>query len=404
MKHFLAACLALSLLAGGGFYYVRHRENLGMAKSTEITSQLELARAFLSQGKATEALGIVTALEQSGARMPEDADWIASRAEQSLGNHAAAIRRADALLSRTSSASMKQDAELIRLSSIAASRGLNDPATLQQAEAFLATNAGHPDTALLEAELGRQELAQGRIEDATQRFERLWRIAPDAPGTRGLAAAIGNTNMQRLLSADQALVRETHSVARGEAVFNIARKHQVTSELMLQVNKIDNPKNLRVGQALKIPDTDWSLECDVAANALILRNHGRFFKLYEVRTGRDPGTTPEGTFKVLNKKENPTWRPGDGRVYHPGDPNNELGTRWMAFEGDILGIHGTIREETVGAYASNGCIGMRKEEVEELYNLILVGTPLTIVGRQDPARHRIIAAPTVPPPREMASR
>src|SRR5690606_37786881 len=136
----------------------------------------------------------------------------------------------------------------------------------------------------------------------------------------------------------------------------------------------------------------------ISRNTLILKNHGQFVKAYPVRTGRVAGTTPTGQFRILNKKTGPTWRPGDGRVYLLGDPNNELGTRWMAFEGDILGIHGTIHPETVGAYASNGCIGLTQEDVEELFDLVSVGVPLIIEGAQDPTRHKIIPAATVPAP------
>ena len=79
---------------------------------------------------------------------------------------------------------------------------------------------------------------------------------------------------------------------------------------------------------------------------------------------------------------NPTWHnPQDGREYPPGDPQNELGTRWMAFQGNILGIHGTIAPETIGEYASNGCVGMLMEDAEELFDLVPTGTTITITGK-----------------------
>jgi LysM repeat protein len=193
-------------------------------------------------------------------------------------------------------------------------------------------------------------------------------------------------------------------VERGDTINAIANKNGITEELLMKANGIDNPRLLRVGQKLKVPNVNWSIEVDIASNTLQLRNHGELFKLYRVRTGREAGATPVGEFKLLNKKTNPTWRPGNGLVYPPGDPNNELGTRWMSFEGDILGIHGTVHPNTVGHYASNGCVGMTKEDVEELFDLVTVGTPLTIKGQQDLTKHKVIPAPEIPPPMEMAKR
>src|SRR5690606_23189812 len=140
----------------------------------------------------------------------------------------------------------------------------------------------------------------------------------------------------------------------GDTINGIATRNGGTEELRMRCNGIDDPRGLRIGQKLKVPYVGFSPSVDIAANTMTLYNHCEFFKLYEVRTVREAGTTPTGQFTVHNKKRNPTWRPGNGYTYPPGDPNNELGTRWMSFDGDILGIHGTVHPNTVGEYASNG--------------------------------------------------
>jgi len=42
------------------------------------------------------------------------------------------------------------------------------------------------------------------------------------------------------------------------------------------------------------------------------------------------------------------------------------------------GIHGTNNPASIGTAASNGCIRMYNEDVNELFNLVSVGTPVTI--------------------------
>ena len=67
-----------------------------------------------------------------------------------------------------------------------------------------------------------------------------------------------------------------------------------------------------------------------------------------------------------------------------GDPNNELGTRWMAMKpltpgiGPDYGIHGTIDPSTIGWESSNGCPRMYPAEAEELYMLVPIGTPVVV--------------------------
>jgi lipoprotein-anchoring transpeptidase ErfK/SrfK len=99
--------------------------------------------------------------------------------------------------------------------------------------------------------------------------------------------------------------------------------------------------------------------------------------------------TTLGKYTIGNKQKDPTWfKPGSAPV-PPGDPHNELGTRWMPLvpaEPGLptdLGIHGTIAPETIGQYKSHGCPRLRKEDVEELYDLIVRSTPVEIVEKID---------------------
>lgn len=105
-------------------------------------------------------------------------------------------------------------------------------------------------------------------------------------------------------------------------------------------------------------------------------------KTYPVATGKNPKYTPEGKFIIVTKFINPAWG-GAGR-YKPirgGAPNNPLGRRWMGLNiggGGVYGIHGNSDKNSIGRYISLGCIRMFNEDVEELYDLIDLGTPVWI--------------------------
>lgn len=107
-------------------------------------------------------------------------------------------------------------------------------------------------------------------------------------------------------------------------------------------------------------------------------------KTYTVAVGQEGLETPEGLYEIEEKEENPTWHVPDsdwagslaGTTVPPG-PSNPIKARWMAiYEG--AGIHGTEEVESLGSAASHGCVRMAIADVEELYDLVEVGTPIYI--------------------------
>ncbi len=115
---------------------------------------------------------------------------------------------------------------------------------------------------------------------------------------------------------------------------------------------------------------------------------------YAHGVGRQDWKTPLGKTKVTRKVMNPAWYPPESirrehaakgdplpRIVPPG-PNNPLGTR--ALHLDLPGeyrIHGTDIDKIngIGMQITHGCVRMYPKDVEELYDLVAVGTPVYIV-------------------------
>ena len=107
-------------------------------------------------------------------------------------------------------------------------------------------------------------------------------------------------------------------------------------------------------------------------------------KTYTVAVGQEGLETPEGLYHIQSKEVEPTWHVPEsdwagslaGQSIPPG-PSNPLKARWMGiFEG--AGIHGTEETSSLGSAASHGCVRMAIPDVEELYDLVEVGTPIFI--------------------------
>ncbi len=102
---------------------------------------------------------------------------------------------------------------------------------------------------------------------------------------------------------------------------------------------------------------------------------------YPVAVGRQGWETPTGEYEVLNMIEHPEWRnPFTGEVIGAGS-SNPLGERWIGFWTDgenYIGFHGTPNEASVGTAASHGCVRMYNHHVRELFQIVALGTPVTV--------------------------
>jgi hypothetical protein len=109
---------------------------------------------------------------------------------------------------------------------------------------------------------------------------------------------------------------------------------------------------------------------------------------WDVATAKPGYITPAGEWSLYQKRENPTWyNPaldswGAGLpAVVPGGPGNPMGTRALYITAPgLIRIHGTTSPDSIGRYASHGCIRMHNEQVEELYDLVPIGTKVIIIG------------------------
>lgn len=109
-------------------------------------------------------------------------------------------------------------------------------------------------------------------------------------------------------------------------------------------------------------------------------------KTYRCAIGTSKYPTPTGTWKIVRKVKNPTWRNpapnGWGAnmpaVIGPG-PRNPLGMRALYLNASGIRIHGTYKSSSIGHAASHGCMRMTHKTVADLYPRVPVGTPVTIV-------------------------
>lgn len=100
--------------------------------------------------------------------------------------------------------------------------------------------------------------------------------------------------------------------------------------------------------------------------------------------GQKSYPTPTGDFWIVNKVMFPSWtNPGSRwaakmpKSIKPG-ANNPLGTRALYLNASGIRIHGTSNDGSIGTAASHGCMRLHRADIEDLYPLVPIGTPVFI--------------------------
>ncbi len=201
--------------------------------------------------------------------------------------------------------------------------------------------------------------------------------ANPAPALRAqVEAFLGEVNIELVLTPRDMPEKDVYVVQSGDSLDKIARKFDTTIDLVRKSNNISGSL-IRVGDRLRIFTGDFSITVDKSDNDLLVNMNGRFFKRYRVGTGQY-NKTPVGDFKITDRIAQPTWWRPDGKEIPYGDPANLLGTHWLALNVRGYGIHGTWEPDTIGKQLSAGCVRMLNDEVEELFTLVTIGTPVAI--------------------------
>jgi hypothetical protein len=137
------------------------------------------------------------------------------------------------------------------------------------------------------------------------------------------------------------------------------------------------------GQTLRIPTDPVRMLVDLDGHWALYLMGDEAVEAWEVGVGKPGSETRAGDYRVGDKRRDPMWFPVGEAPVPFGDPRNPLGTRWIELEGvdgrtTHLGIHGTNDPASVGRDASEGCLRMRNEEVEALFEIIPQGTVVLI--------------------------
>ena len=225
----------------------------------------------------------------------------------------------------------------------------------------------------------RAAVDAGQLTDARDLLNTLIATHPDPEAIQ----LLGEVNMLLLKSPLMMPGKEYYVIQSGDYLQKISKKYNTTVALLKTMNGLKSD-TIRLGDRLLVFNSDFSIRVSKVRNELDLLSGGKVFRRYSVGTGKF-GKTPAVEFIIIDKIIEPPWtRPSDNRQIEYGDPENVLGSRWMAIKSADhpeltgFGIHGTWERDSIGKQSSAGCIRMLNEDVEELFDLVPRKTPVII--------------------------
>jgi L,D-transpeptidase ErfK/SrfK len=195
------------------------------------------------------------------------------------------------------------------------------------------------------------------------------------------------------------------TIGADDTLPDVARRFDVGYEEMLLANPGVDPWLPGVGREVVVP-TQFVLPMaahegvvvDLAAMRIFYypppkKGERQVVFTHPIGIGRVGWKTPEGTTKIVSRQKDPVWIPPKSvRDEHAQDgeqlpdkvaagPDNPLGQYMFRLEWPSYLIHGTNKPYGVGMRSSHGCIRLYPEDIAVFFNLIPIGTKVTVVNQ-----------------------
>jgi L,D-transpeptidase ErfK/SrfK len=194
-------------------------------------------------------------------------------------------------------------------------------------------------------------------------------------------------------------------IGKEDTLPDIARRFDVGYEEMLTANPGVDPWLPGVGREVIVP-TQFILPAapheGVVVNVAAMRifyypphNKGepQIVYTHPIGIGKVGWATPEGTTKIISRQKDPVWVvPKSVRDEHaedgeklpaqvPPGPDNPLGQYEFRLGWPSYLIHGTNKPYGVGMRSSHGCMRLYPEDIAVFFDLIPIGTKVTVVNQ-----------------------
>src|SRR5262249_1987636 len=189
-----------------------------------------------------------------------------------------------------------------------------------------------------------------------------------------------------------------YAVTSGDTLGAIAQRYGMKQALVARVNTLAEPYPLHIGQRLWVSNrhivpaaSSDGIVINLGDRTLYWLRDDKVVGGFPVAVGRISWETPPGNYTIVGRRRDPVWhvppsiqkemkeRGEEVKTVVPAGPDNPLGSFWLQLSVPGYGIHGTNKPTSVGKFTTHGCIRLRGDDIEHLYNEVPTGTTVDIV-------------------------
>lgn len=194
---------------------------------------------------------------------------------------------------------------------------------------------------------------------------------------------------------------------RDDTIIDLARRHGLGYEEIVNANPGVDPWLPGEGTVVRLPLRRVLPDAPREGIVVNLPEHRLYYfppakngeprvvVTFPVAIGKMDWNTPLGVTRIVSKAKDAPWIPPESvRREHakrgeilpkvvPGGPDNPMGQYKMrlGIPGGAYLIHGTNKPAGIGMQATHGCMRLYPEDIEELYGMVPIDTPVRIVNQ-----------------------
>lgn len=191
-----------------------------------------------------------------------------------------------------------------------------------------------------------------------------------------------------------------HTVKAGEDLNELGVRYKLNPVRIVRPSARELADGMAVGEVIRIdqrrvlpgfPATAEGVVINLPEAHVYLLSRGRIVRDYAVGVSNAERKAPIGPTRILSMTRNPTWfvprsiqkemaeQGREVKTRVPPGPDNPLGSRWIGFADNTFGFHGTTMPWSIKRYASHGCVRFLRDDIEDLYDRVRLGTRVNVV-------------------------
>jgi L,D-transpeptidase ErfK/SrfK len=183
-----------------------------------------------------------------------------------------------------------------------------------------------------------------------------------------------------------------YAVKPKDTIVSIGSRYGVGPSVLAASNALETSARIKPGDVLQIDnrhvvprELDDGVVINVPQRMLFLFADGKLVSSYPVALGRPTWPTSTGRFRVIEKREHPTWHvpasiqremEEEGKdvidSVEPG-PDNPLGDYWVGLNLGGYGIHSTNVPLSIYGFRTHGCIRLHPDDAAGLFKQVKIG-------------------------------